>query len=34
MAIGAALSMFDNKIRPHFAHGAKIESVVLTHNHG
>ena len=26
MAIGAALSMFDNKIRPHFAQGAKIES--------
>ena len=26
MAIGAALSMFDNKIRPHFANGAKIES--------
>ena len=26
MAIGAALSMFDNKIRPHFADGAKIES--------
>lgn len=26
MAIGAALSMFDNKIRPHFADGAKLES--------
>lgn len=26
MAIGAALSMFDNKIRPHFAQAAKIES--------
>ena len=26
MAIGAALSMFDNKSRPHFAQGAKIES--------
>ena len=26
MASGAALSMFDNKIRPHFANGAKIES--------
>ena len=26
MASGAALSMFDNKIRPHFAQGAKIES--------
>ncbi|WP_311474165.1 UDP-galactopyranose mutase [uncultured Rothia sp.] len=26
MAIGAALSMFDNKIRPHFTDGAKIES--------
>lgn len=26
MAIGAALSMFDNKIRPHFAQGVKIES--------
>ena len=26
MAIGAALSMFDNKIRPHFANGATIES--------
>ena len=26
MAIGAALAMFDNKIRPHFAQGAKIES--------
>ena len=26
MAIGAALSMFDNKIRPHFATGAMIES--------
>lgn len=26
MAIGAALSMFDNRIRPHFAQGAKIES--------
>ena len=26
MAIGAALSMFDNKIRTHFAQGAKIES--------
>ncbi|WP_048779096.1 UDP-galactopyranose mutase [Rothia dentocariosa] len=26
MAIGAALSMFDNKIRPYFAQGAKIES--------
>ena len=26
MAIGAALSMFDNNIRPHFANGAKIES--------
>ena len=26
MAIGAALSMFGNKIRPHFAQGAKIES--------
>ena len=26
MAIGAALSMFDNKIRPHFANGVKIES--------
>ena len=26
MAIGAALSMFDNKIRPHFTNGAKIES--------
>ena len=26
MAIGAALFMFDNKIRPHFANGAKIES--------
>lgn len=26
MAIGAALSMFDNKICPHFANGAKLES--------
>ncbi len=26
MAIGAALSMFDNKIRPHFAQGVKVES--------
>ena len=26
MAIGSALSMFDNKIRPHFAEGATIES--------
>ena len=26
MAIASALSMFDNKIRPHFANGAKIES--------
>ena len=26
MAIGAALSMFDNKIRPYFANGAKLES--------
>ena len=27
MAIGAALSMFDNEdYRPHFANGAKIES--------
>lgn len=26
MAIGAALSMFDNKIRPHFANGTKLES--------
>ena len=26
MAIGAALSMFDNKIRPHFTNGAKLES--------
>lgn len=26
MAIGSALSMFDNKIRPHFADGAKIIS--------
>ena len=26
MAIGAALSMFDNKIRPHFVDGAKLES--------
>ena len=26
MAIGSALSMFDNKLRPHFAEGATIES--------
>jgi UDP-galactopyranose mutase len=26
MAIGSALTMFDNKIRPHFEGGAKIES--------
>ncbi|MFT3877604.1 MAG: UDP-galactopyranose mutase [Propioniciclava sp.] len=26
MAIGAALSMFDNKIRPHFAEGTQLES--------
>lgn len=26
MAIGSALSMFDNKIRPHFAEGVKLES--------
>lgn len=26
MAIASALSMFDNKIRPHFTNGAKIES--------
>ena len=26
MAIGSALSMFDNKIKPHFAEGAKLES--------
>ena len=26
MAIGAALSMYDNKIRPHFADGARLES--------
>ena len=26
MAIGSALAMFDNKIRPHFAEGATIES--------
>ncbi|MGI8613979.1 MAG: UDP-galactopyranose mutase [Nocardioidaceae bacterium] len=26
MAIGAALSMYDNKIRPHFAEGAQLES--------
>ena len=26
MAVGSALSMFDNKIRPHFAEGATIES--------
>ena len=26
MAIGSALSMFDNKIRPHFAEGAALES--------
>lgn len=26
MAIASALSMFDNKIRPHFANGAKLES--------
>ena len=26
MAIGSALSMFDNKIRPHFVEGAKLES--------
>jgi len=26
MAIGSALSMFDNKVRPHFENGAEIES--------
>ena len=26
MAIGSALSMFDNKIRPHFESGVKLES--------
>ena len=26
MAIGSALSMYDNKLRPHFADGAAIES--------
>jgi UDP-galactopyranose mutase len=26
MAIGAALSMYDNKIRPHFADGTPLES--------
>ncbi len=26
MAIGSALSMYDNRLRPHFADGAKIES--------
>jgi UDP-galactopyranose mutase len=26
MAIGAALSMVDNKLAPHFARGATIES--------
>ncbi|MEO8557235.1 MAG: UDP-galactopyranose mutase, partial [Actinomycetota bacterium] len=26
MAIGAALSMVDNKLTPHFAHGARLES--------
>ncbi|MDF2966283.1 MAG: UDP-galactopyranose mutase [Nocardioidaceae bacterium] len=26
MAIGAALSMYDNKVRPHFADGARLES--------
>jgi UDP-galactopyranose mutase len=26
MAIGAALSMFDNKIRPHYESGVKLES--------
>ena len=26
MAIGSALSMFDNKIRPHFEGGQKLES--------
>jgi UDP-galactopyranose mutase len=26
MAIGAALSMYDNKLRPHFAGGAPLES--------
>jgi UDP-galactopyranose mutase len=24
MAIGSALSMYDNRIRPHFAHGASL----------
>ena len=26
MAIGSALSMYDNKLRPHFAEGAALES--------
>jgi UDP-galactopyranose mutase len=26
MAIGSALSMFDNKIKPHFTGGAKLQS--------
>jgi UDP-galactopyranose mutase len=26
MAIGSALTMFDNQIRPHFEGGAKLES--------
>jgi len=26
MAIGSALTMFDNQIRPHFVSGAKLES--------
>ena len=26
MAIGSALSMYDNKIRPHFADGAELKS--------
>lgn len=34
MAIGAALSMFDNKIRPHSLTVRRSSPVVLTHNHG
>jgi UDP-galactopyranose mutase len=26
MAIGSALSMYDNKLRPHFAEGAPLKS--------
>jgi UDP-galactopyranose mutase len=26
MAIGSALSMFDNKLRPHFADGVELKS--------